>query len=89
MVVKPVFVFGFALLISFSALRCRYGSHRLSICSSNSSVYSSPSQSQPVNPELKPTRVRLFIKPYCPWCSKAEAWLNARGIPLPFPQPLR
>ena len=29
---------------------------------------------------MKPTRVRLFIKPYCPWCSKAEAWLDARGV---------
>ncbi len=29
---------------------------------------------------MKPTRVRLFIKPYCPWCSKAEDWLDARGV---------
>jgi glutaredoxin len=33
---------------------------------------------------MKPTRVRLFIKPYCPWCSKAQDWLDVRGIPLPF-----
>lgn len=38
---------------------------------------------------MKPTRVLLFIKPYRPWCSKAEDWLDARGIPLSFPQPLR
>jgi glutaredoxin 3 len=29
---------------------------------------------------MKPTRVRLFIKPYCPWCSKAKDWLDARGV---------
>lgn len=25
-------------------------------------------------------KIRLFIKPYCGWCHKATAWLNARGI---------
>jgi glutaredoxin len=25
--------------------------------------------------------VRLFIKPYCPWCHKAQHWLDDRGIP--------
>ena len=25
-------------------------------------------------------KVRLFIKPYCPWCHKTVAWLNERGI---------
>jgi glutaredoxin len=25
-------------------------------------------------------KIRLFIKPYCPWCHKAVAWLNERGI---------
>ena len=25
-------------------------------------------------------KIRLFIKPYCPWCHKAVAWLNARGV---------
>ena len=25
-------------------------------------------------------KIRLFIKPYCPWCQKAVAWLNERGI---------
>jgi glutaredoxin len=24
--------------------------------------------------------IRLFIKPYCPWCHKAVAWLDERGI---------
>ena len=25
-------------------------------------------------------KIRLFIKPYCGWCHKAERWLNERGI---------
>jgi glutaredoxin 3 len=25
-------------------------------------------------------KIRLFIKPYCSWCHKAIAWLDARGI---------
>ena len=25
-------------------------------------------------------KVRLFIKPWCPWCQEAEAWLRERGI---------
>ena len=25
-------------------------------------------------------RIRLFIKPYCPWCHQAEAWLKNHGI---------
>ena len=29
---------------------------------------------------MKPNRVRLFVKSWCPWCSKAEAWLDARGV---------
>ena len=24
--------------------------------------------------------VRLFVKPYCPWCHKAQHWLDERGI---------
>lgn len=24
--------------------------------------------------------VRLFIKPYCGWCHKAQRWLDERGI---------
>ncbi len=30
---------------------------------------------------MKPTRVRLFIKSYCPWCHKAIRWLAQRGVP--------
>ena len=25
-------------------------------------------------------KIRLFIKPYCPWCHRAEDWLKSRGI---------
>ncbi len=25
-------------------------------------------------------KIRLFIKPGCPWCDEAMDWLNARGI---------
>ena len=25
-------------------------------------------------------RVRLFVKPYCPWCHRAERWLNENDI---------
>ena len=25
-------------------------------------------------------KIRLFIKPYCGWCHKAERWLKERGI---------
>ena len=25
-------------------------------------------------------KIRLFIKPYCPWCHKAMAWLDAHKI---------
>ena len=24
--------------------------------------------------------IRLFIKPFCPWCHKAVAWLDERGL---------
>jgi glutaredoxin 3 len=30
---------------------------------------------------VKSRRIRLFIKPYCGWCHKAEHWLDAKGIP--------
>jgi glutaredoxin 3 len=26
-------------------------------------------------------KIRLFIKPWCGWCDKAERWLTERGIP--------
>ena len=29
---------------------------------------------------MKAQRIRLFIKPYCPWCHKAERWLKQHGI---------
>lgn len=29
---------------------------------------------------VKPKRVRLFIKPYCGWCHKAMHWLDAHGV---------
>jgi glutaredoxin len=29
---------------------------------------------------MKPERVKLYIKPYCPWCHEAIAWLDKRGI---------
>ena len=25
-------------------------------------------------------KIRLFVKPYCPWCHRAQDWLNARGV---------
>ena len=29
---------------------------------------------------MKPKRVRLFVKPYCGWCDKAERWLDQHEI---------
>jgi len=29
---------------------------------------------------VKPKRIRLFVKPYCGWCHKAERWLDSRGV---------
>jgi len=29
---------------------------------------------------VKPKRIRLFVKPYCPWCHRAIDWLDARGV---------
>ena len=29
---------------------------------------------------MKPRRVRLFIKPYCPWCHRAVRWLDEHGV---------
>ena len=31
---------------------------------------------------MKPKRVRLFVKSYCPWCHRAIQWLTGRGIPF-------
>ncbi len=25
-------------------------------------------------------KIRLFIKPYCPWCHKAQHWLDERRV---------
>jgi len=25
-------------------------------------------------------KIRLFIKPYCPWCQRAMLWLDEHGI---------
>jgi glutaredoxin 3 len=25
-------------------------------------------------------KIRLFVKPYCGWCDKAQNWLDVRGI---------
>jgi len=29
---------------------------------------------------VRTKRVRLFIKPYCPWCHRATRWLNEHGV---------
>ena len=29
---------------------------------------------------MKPKKVRLFVKPYCGWCHKAERWLDQHEI---------
>ena len=29
---------------------------------------------------VKPKRIRLFIKPYCGWCHKAELWLDQQKV---------
>jgi len=29
---------------------------------------------------VKPKRIRLFVKPYCGWCRKAEWWLDEHGV---------
>ena len=29
---------------------------------------------------VKPKRIRLYIKPYCGWCDRAEHWLNEQGV---------
>lgn len=30
---------------------------------------------------MKPKKIRLFIKPQCPWCHEAMDWLAARSLP--------
>jgi glutaredoxin 3 len=29
---------------------------------------------------MKPEKIRLFIKPYCGWCTEAMQWLDRRAI---------
>jgi glutaredoxin 3 len=29
---------------------------------------------------VKPAPIRLFIKPYCPWCHRAARWLQEHNI---------
>ena len=29
---------------------------------------------------VKAKRIRLFIKPYCPWCHRAVQWLDEHGV---------
>lgn len=29
---------------------------------------------------MKPEKVRLFVKPFCGWCHEAKDWLDERGI---------
>ena len=34
----------------------------------------------PQDKTVNATKIRLFIKPYCGWCSKAMNWLDAHGV---------
>lgn len=29
---------------------------------------------------MKPSKIRLFVKPWCGWCQEAEEWLDERKI---------
>ncbi len=29
---------------------------------------------------VKPKSIRLFVKPYCGWCTKAKAWLDEHDV---------
>jgi glutaredoxin 3 len=29
---------------------------------------------------MKAQKIRLFVKPFCGWCSEAKDWLDERGI---------
>lgn len=29
---------------------------------------------------MKPSKIRLFVKPWCGWCQEAEEWLDNRKI---------
>jgi glutaredoxin len=43
-------------------------------------VRSVAAQAGDTKPRMNPKRIRLFIKPYCPWCHQAVEWLNEQGI---------
>ena len=30
--------------------------------------------------DMKPEKIRLFVKPFCGWCHEAKDWLDERGI---------
>src|SRR5258706_12938192 len=34
----------------------------------------------PASYVVKPKQVRLFIKPFCGWCHRAERWLDEHGV---------
>ena len=40
-----------------------------------------PAPAPPTQPRYRPATVRLFIKPYCPWCRQAMDWLDDHSIP--------
>jgi glutaredoxin 3 len=60
----------------------RYG--RVQLCATRwravSLLYSRGELCEIEHAFMKPTNVRLFIKPYCGWCSEAQEWLVDRGI---------
>jgi glutaredoxin 3 len=29
---------------------------------------------------MKPEHIRLFVKPWCGWCTEAQEWLDERGV---------
>ncbi len=29
---------------------------------------------------MKPSKIRLFVKPWCGWCQEAEEWLDNRNV---------
>jgi len=31
--------------------------------------------------KFNPMKIRLFIKTYCPWCHKAQRWLDFHNLP--------
>ena len=39
-----------------------------------------PGCSESDSPLTSAVKIRLFIKPYCGWCHKAERWLKDHGV---------